>query len=285
MVPRADAFGLLAMVVDQRLVSYGGTLRVLPYMSYTRYMNEPIVFAAAKCYKLDRSGLSRSESHGRRADLTSKNKTIRKRMEDRIRNDYDPATPRSYGWAMGQDDHTAIQAAFEEHQRVTGAKFWGSKNPRIALHFILVTSSAWVKETGNPYSPKNKRVQRLIDQAIAWGEKEFGKGSVFAARYDADEMSCGVVDLFVAPVRIPGGNRKHPHIMPNKAMAELQYRTKRRKSYEALQDSWAAHCQDVLDPVFVRGKPKKRNQDRVDSSGRDSAGARSGRRAPGGAGV
>jgi hypothetical protein len=72
---------------------------------------------------------------------------------------------------------------------------------------------------------------------------------------DFDEKGGGVIDVFVAPVRIDGRSKK-PRISRYKALKEIQKRRGRRMSYQALQDDWAEWCQLHLDPQIQRGTPK-----------------------------
>ena len=212
------------------------------------------IFAAVRCTKLNRTTLARAEAHGKRTDLKSDDEKVRQKIAARIRDDFDPSEPRSFGWAFKQGEkHLDIQAAHRAYVARENAKLWG-KRPKVALHFILVTSPEWVQGEGDPYSNENKRVQDLLREAPAWANKQIG--GCFAVRYDIDEKSCGVIDVFCAPVLKPGGNRKNDFIMPEKSLSELQSRTDEHTTFAALQTSWAEHCQSQLDPVFQRGRRK-----------------------------
>lgn len=216
-------------------------------------MSKPI-FAMCGVRKLNAFGLVRAEVHGKRGELTSKNKKVRQRVVRRTRPDFDTSQPRSFGWSKaGKGRHLDLRTAYAAHcAERGGVRPWG-KSPK-ALHLLVMVSSEWPKAAGDPYSRENERVAALVDQATAWAEEQLG--GVFAVRYDCDERSAGIVDVFCAPVRTPGGNRKRDFIMTNRALSELQKRTGERKSYSAVQTSWAAHAQATLDPELRRGEPK-----------------------------
>lgn len=125
----------------------------------------------------------------------------------------------------------------------------------LGAHLIVCVSKEWIAETGSIHDQQNPRNQAVFRQAVLWAEATFGKGSTYNARMDMDENGGGAVDLFIAPVRIDGRSRK-PRISMNKALEEVRERHGRRKSYQALQDSWSEWCQAHLSPVIERGTSK-----------------------------
>ena len=226
---------------------------LIPAVHWVR-MATPPVFAMCGVRKVNRFGLVRAEVHGKRGELGSRNAKVRRRVEKRTRTDFDASQPRSFGWSKaGEDRHLDLRAAFDAHcAEHGGVKPWG-KSP-LALHLLVMVSPQWPAEHGNPYTRDNARVASLVDQATAWADEQIG--GVFAVRYDCDERSAGIVDVFCAPIRTPGGNRTRDFIMTNRALTELQHRTEERRSYSAVQTSWAAHCQAHLDPAILRGEYK-----------------------------
>ena len=204
------------------------------------------VFSFARCKRIrNRRELSDVESHARR--------TNKEQAESRRRPGVDCDAPPSIGSSLVPDDPLALIASYEDHVRKTGAKQWGQS--AIGLHLILGVSSHWLQETGNPHSPENPRVQQLLAEARDWTERELG--GVLAVRYDVDERSSGIVDVVCAPVRTA---RNSKYFLPSKALEELRLRLGRRKSFEAVQDSWAAHCKNTLDPAIQRGALKQQTQ-------------------------
>src|SRR5690606_31059828 len=120
---------------------------------------------------------------------------------------------------------------------------------------ILSVPAVWLAETGSIHSSSNPRNRSAFQNGVLWAEQAFGKDSVYHARMDFDEKGGGVIDVFVAPVRIDGRSKK-PRISRHKALKEIQERRGRRMSYMALQDDWAEWCQLHLDPQILRGRPK-----------------------------
>lgn len=75
-----------------------------------------------------------------------------------------------------------------------------------------------------------------------------------SARLDLDEKGAGVVDLILAPVATSKKGTLYLSISP--VLRELQLRYGGRKSFSALQDSWAEFVHEHLDPAISRGKEK-----------------------------
>ena len=215
-------------------------------------MTEP-VYAGVSCRKLNAFGIVRAEAHGRRVELASTNEKVRTRMENRIREDYDPHTPRSIGFAYQQDDHLSVRAAWEQHCRDNNARPWG-KSP-LCLHMLVHLSSGWVPAK-HKHDPDHPKVKEFFNAVRDWAKSAVG--GVIAARMDLDERSCLQLDIFCAPVFPPPSNQKSNYIMTNKALALLQEKTGEVRSYSALQTSWAAYCQKNLDPAIRRGERKEK---------------------------
>ena len=213
------------------------------------------IYAAVRNERMQKGGLRAAEKHARREDLieqegeTDEARKKRLRKMQRIRPGVDRDAPPSFGWALGQDDHLDICAAHAAHVEATGAVPYG--NCAEALHLLVMISPERVKAAGDPYSKENSFAAAMLREARAWADTDIG--GCFAVRYDVDERSAGVVDVFCAPVREYRGKVR---IMPNSALRALQEREEATKSYPALQDSWARHCQEHLDPNIQRGKPK-----------------------------
>ena len=123
-------------------------------------------------------------------------------------------------------------------------------NGDLGAHLIVCVSKEWIAETGSIHDRQNPRNQAVFQQAVSWSEATFGKGATYNARMDMDEKGGGVVDLFI------DGRSKKPRISMNKALEEVRKRHGRRKSYQAVQDSWAEWCQAHLSPVIERGTSK-----------------------------
>jgi len=99
----------------------------------------------------------------------------------------------------------------------------------------------------------------MLLQAINWAEREFGTGSVFAARPALDESGACVVDLLIAPVRMMrSGLGLAPRISVARALEEIAERHGQpvAKSFSALNDGWTKWAQQRIDPALQRGKPK-----------------------------
>lgn len=199
------------------------------------------LYAAVRCKRLNRAGIGRAEAHARRA-----NKRTAKR---RRRPGVEPDAAPSIGWAACQASHLEIGAAYDYHVKDADARPWGGG--ACTLHLLLITSPDWVAGGGDPWSPRNPRVESLLREAQVWADRTLG--GCYAVRYDVDERSAGIVDVFVAPIRRTRGRY---YVLPNRALNELQRKLGQRTTYAALQDSWAAHCREHLDAAFRRGRPK-----------------------------
>lgn len=149
-------------------------------------------------------------------------------------------------------DNRNVVKAFKAHKIKHGVT---TDRGDLGAHLILSVPAAWLADAGSIHDAKNPRNRAAFKQGIRWAEAAFGKDSVYHARMDFDEKGGGVVDIFVAPVRVDKRSNR-PRISRYKALKEIQVRRGRRKSYEALQDDWADWCQLYLDPTILRGVPK-----------------------------
>jgi len=120
---------------------------------------------------------------------------------------------------------------------------------------LLTVSPEWIQASGDMHDPQNPKNQMLFDQAKKWAEEKFGPRSVIAARMDMDEAGGGVVDIFLVPVhQVKQRGKTKNQISVNKAY-EAAFGGGR--VYGKMQDSWASHCQEHLDPKITRGRPKE----------------------------
>ncbi|PZX46889.1 hypothetical protein LX76_04601 [Cereibacter changlensis] len=166
----------------------------------------------------------------------------------KIRADAIPQAGLAWGRAADPRDP---YAAFKAHKRSTKAV--ERKGAPICLHLTCSVSQSWITAEGALHDPDNPRNTVLFEEARAWAESWAGEGAVFAARLDLDLDGGGVVDLFVAPLRL---SREKQVISTAKALKELQLGIGDRVEYAALQTSWAQWCQARLDAAIQRGERK-----------------------------
>lgn len=182
------------------------------------------------------------DRHGRRQDKSCEARCDKERSPDNLAWSSSPA-----------GDPLDVIGAFKHRKAETNAKEY-AKAP-IALHMLLTVSPEWIQASGDMHDPKNPNNRKLFDQAKAWAEEKFGPGSVVAARMDMDEAGGGVVDIFVVPVhQVNQRGKTKNQISVNKAY-EAAFGGGR--VYGKMQDSWASHCQQHLDPKITRGRPKE----------------------------
>lgn len=214
------------------------------YSIYHLNMNtEKPLFAAVRVRRISSlQHLNACAIHGRRKDPSAIKRCDKSRTGQNIAtSDY-------------STDPLDLIGAFKERKRQSGAKEYG-KSP-LGLHALCIVSPEVIRAGGDLHDPENPLNQQLSAEAKAWAEAEFGAGSVIATRLDVDESSGGVVDLFIVPVRnMTMRGKSKPIISVNKALAEIAERHERRKSYMALQDSWADHAR-VLNPEIQRGEER-----------------------------
>lgn len=212
--------------------------------SYHVNMNtEKTLFAAVRVRRITSlQHLNACAIHGRRKDPSAIKRCDKSRTGQNIAtSDY-------------STDPLDLIGAFKERKRQSGAKEYG-KSP-LGLHALCIVSPEVIRAGGDLHDPENPLNQSLSAEAKRWAESEFGEGSVIATRLDVDESGGGVVDLFIVPVReMSMRGKTKPIISVNKALAEIAERHGRRKSYQALQDSWSEHAK-VLNHDIKRGKEK-----------------------------
>ena len=217
-------------------------------------------FAFVRVSKLrSRNAIAAASRHARGDDVASQ----KRRRPD--------ATLRAYGATMTPDGElttamirprqaagigTDYGAAFDNFRKVTGARH--RKGTPVAMHMIVGVSPAFFGDS-DPHDPENPQVQELTRAAYTWAKRNLG--GVWAVRYDVDEQGSGVVDVLCSPTveYAPGRHRGKPSpwISVATALRKLAARYKQRKSYSALQDSWAEHAAATLDPRIRRGQPKE----------------------------
>ncbi len=148
-----------------------------------------------------------------------------------------------------------LSAAFDAHLQATGARCYSGA--ALGLHLIVGVSPEWVAEAGDPHDAKTPRVQDLMRAARDWAEDKIG--DVWAVRYDLDEKGSAVVDVLCSPVRAHKATGQ-PWVSTRKALGELAASEKKpaSRNYSAMQDSWARHARQRLDPAFERGKDAKK---------------------------
>ena len=209
------------------------------------------VFAFVRHQRLDKNALAAAERHGKRADRTS---------ASRLRKGAKPGDGLAFalcedGKLRSGPDARDLRAAFKLRKKMAGAE----ENPRGAsvLHSLIGVSPEWVKAAGGLHDPKNPRLQKLLDCAVAWADREIG--GTFAGRVDLDETGGAVVDVFSAPAhRMKFGRGKEKlYLSPHRSLTLLMEERKMSRSYTASQDSWAEYAREHLDRNIRRGKPVK----------------------------
>lgn len=222
------------------------------------------IFSAIRCKRIKNiAGLRYAEAHGKREDEASKNRVDPVRTKDNLAaSKYCPDRPLD------------LVDAFKARKAETGAN--ERAGSAIGLHVIAIVSPEALddKRDGGRHNPNNIINKAVFTEAQKWAEKEFGEGSLIAARMDMDEKGAGVVDLFIVPVSeqkqrqgsrqkaVGAQQRSQMVISTRSALEAIQRRSERSKSYETLQDSWANHLNDC--PIkflkIQRGRPKAETQ-------------------------
>ena len=194
--------------------------------------------AVARCQKIkNMAGLVAAEKHARRQDNSKhidEDKTHLNRAE---------------GYP-GVDDPLAVVEAFKARKRDTGAS--ERKGAALAVHMLLGVSPEWIAAAGDVHDPANPRNVALFDSAKRFMEEKFGEGSVIHVRLDVDEAGSGIVDVIAVPVssyELRGKTKTH-----TLANAGIERAFGRGRNYRRLQDQWAEHCQQTLDPEIRRGR-------------------------------
>jgi len=216
---------------------------MIPDYSVCMNTDQTPLFAAVRVRRISSlQHLNACSLHGQRKDPSALKRCDMSRTSQNIAtSDY-------------SDNPLDLVKAFKERKSRTGAKEYG-KAP-LGLHALCIISPEAIAKHGDVHDPNNPFNVKMFHEAKAWAEKEFGEGSVIASRMDMDERGSGVVDLFIVPVReMTMRGKSKPIISVNKALDEISSKYNRRKSYQALQDSWSEHAK-VLNPDIQRGKEK-----------------------------
>ena len=186
--------------------------------------------------------------HANRMDATSKMR-LRDGADSSLNLFYNPWTV-----AQSDDQHKRFDyvADFKRMKEKLNARERGGTAP--ASHLICQVSPEWFVETGDLHDPNNSRNRLLFAAATEWARLMFGQDSVLSARMDLDEKGGGNVDVFVAPI---AKKLKRPFLSVSPRLEELRKQYHRKKTFEALQDSWAEFVQAKLDDRIQRGKMKE----------------------------
>ena len=209
-------------------------------------------YAAVRCENFTRfQALAAQTRHGRGIDVSARSRAVRSGPRGLAASCLPGSRELEFVPVGDESDRTDLVAAYRHRKKEAGAS--ERKGAAFAMHLLAIVSPEWVR------SPEQAR--KLTRVAHQWAEQSFGKGSVFAVRYDVNERGKGVVDLYVAPVRKQKiGRYKKERIMlaPSAARGDLaeQMGRKRSQQYTALQDSWAEFCAAHLDSEIQRGNPK-----------------------------
>jgi len=215
-------------------------------------MSDKGIFSAVRCFNVKTiQALASAREHAFRRDENSQKRVDLSRTDmSLVSSEYAPDNPRD------------VVQAFRSFKERTGIK--EQKGASVALHMLCVVSPEWLAETGDPRDPDNPRVKELFTKSQEWAEQKFGAGSVIASRLDVDEAGSGVVDVFVCPSSVVGQKNRPGQdkrvISTRKALKTIQREYKRKRSFMALQDSFAEFCQSNLDPDIQRGIPKELKQ-------------------------
>lgn len=215
-------------------------------------MSDEGIFSAVRCFNVKTiQALASAREHAFRRDENSQKRVDLSRTDMSLASsEYAPDNPRD------------VVQAFKSFKERTGIK--EQKGASVALHMLCVVSPEWLAETGDPRDPENPRVKELFTKSQEWAEQKFGLGSVIASRLDVDEAGSGVVDVFVCPSSVVGQKNRPGQdkrvISTRKALKNIQREYKKKRSFMALQDSFAEFCQSNLDERIQRGIPKELSQ-------------------------
>ena len=233
-------------------------------------------YASVRCRKLSRGGLMAAERHGRGDDESSKRRRVHsgpRALAYSLQRSTTGETPEQWELLGCSNPNQGAFALVAAHDAlVTREDVVLRKSAAIAMHLLVIVSPSWLSpKDAERRNPENERVRALISGAINWTQTA-GLGPVFGARYDLDELGSGVVDVFAAPIREvrrgrprkDGSQKTAREITVARALSELASAesaksadSKRtRRSYSALQDSWARYATAHLDQRIQRGKPR-----------------------------
>lgn len=215
----------------------------------SQYVKNPGIWSSVRMSRIKTMRtLQAMSDHAKRQDKTSKL---------RVRPDAD--SRQNIAWSKWSKDPFDYVGQFKEMKKQTGAVEWNGAAP--VTHALIVISSEWLAEVGDIHDRANPRIRKMCIEAAKWAEATFGKGSVLAGRLDLDEVGSGVVDLMLVPTAINKKGKKYLSISPH--LEELRKANNKPTTFAFMQDSWAAWCQERLDPRIQRGNTKtSRSPDR-----------------------
>lgn len=151
-----------------------------------------------------------------------------------------------------------VVGAYRRFKDARGLSEWPRSGTAFTQHAILGVPASWVAEIGDPNDPRNPRVIGLLKAAVKWGNEEYGGDvgeSVYAARYDLDEMGSAKVDLFLAPARTGRGGKRWISVRSaDRALPKRIVDGKPESDREALHTRWAFVANRELGTNFGRGE-------------------------------
>lgn len=201
---------------------------------------------SARLHRIENlTNLASAQSHGRRLDPSSKRRVVEMRTKSAL-------TVAPYA-----EDPLDLVGAWKAAKQALRATCYG--RAAIAAHVLAIIPPALIDAAGNRHDPANVVNIALLREAVAWAERVFGDGSVFAGRVDLDEAGAGVADLFVIPVRERSMNGRSCRRIISVAapLEELRRAHGEASGFAALQTSWWLHARATIDPRLERGTPKK----------------------------
>jgi len=211
-------------------------------------MKEKKIFSAVRCMNIKSyQQLVSLQQHAKRLDENSKKRVDFNRTKDNLY------------YSQYCEDATNLTQCHKNFKKFTGAV--ERKNSSLGLHFLAVISPEFISEMGDIHDPKNPRNVEIFNKSQEWIKQEFGEESLISARLDLDEKGCGVVDLFVVPTKeIKTKHTCKKTISTRSALKDIQHKYNRKKSFEALQDSFSLFCKNNIDERINRGISKEISQ-------------------------
>ena len=210
-------------------------------------------YAIARVEKLAERDLIAMSRHGRGEDVSSQE---RRRPDARVRAVYlrrevhpddgvSFATEHPDGFNAPPSADLVLQ--HREHLKREDAGL--RRNAAVALHCLLGVSPDWF---GNQrFDPRSPKVTAVLEAAVQFAEQHIG--GVFSARFDVDELSGGVVDVFCAPIHENARSGKRT-VSTRKSIQALGAATGHaKKPLRGLQDAWHKTCVEQLDRSIERG--------------------------------
>ena len=204
------------------------------------------IFSGVRCEKIkDLHHLQMIENHGKRLDSS------RERINEKL-------TKSNYKYSEYSDKKDALNLTENFNKmKENGIKTYGKSC--IGLHCILSISKELIQDFGDIHDSTNEMNKKIMKNAILWGKKEFGEGSILGARMDFDEDGGGNVDLILTPIHeVKQRKTVKKVISVSKSLAQIKKRYKKgKKEYECLQDSWHEFAVKNIDKSIQRGISKE----------------------------